>query len=649
MARGDLILVKLTVDKRLELDVIGFDLREDMSQVPTYLVTVLDQSSKLDAFVGKSCSLAFAQNVYVTQTPRDFCGLIMAAQRSLDGDGSAVLNLEIRPTLAVLGLSVHSAIYQKKTSVDILKDVLARNGLPRIKIEGTKPTTKRDTVIQYNENDLAFCRRILAEEGLAFYYHDGKSPETLMIHDVRKPFPKGFAQIKLTDADMSDVTQVAATSLNIRRQLRPDRVELTHYDPVKADMALSGTSPSSEAKTPETPSVLEYRHVTIGDLKLDELKVLANAVQAPELALTGECQHPAMHLGQEISVISTGMPELAGRYIIVGLRYTPARGNALSCQFQAMPISHVPAPERLPKPLMAGVHSAIVCGPSGAKAGDAACDDQGRVQVRFFWDKASETSGYIRVAEVYAGKGYGSQFIPRVGHEVLVSFLHGDPDAPVITGQIYTEKHKPPFIEKNTTRSGIRSQLAGKANELEFDDKKGAELIGLRAAKDYELIVQENVLRDIKKLDTTKIGETCKVDIGKNWDITVTQTQTNKAKDRVSKITDADKVDAKEITLTGKSKITLKVGSSKIELTPTGIIIDAMKVEIKGKTKVDVKSAASLALSGLTSTLEAKTALNLKGLNIAAKGSVMAKIEAPMAEVSGQGMLTLKGAITMIN
>lgn len=649
MARDDSILVSLTVDKKLELDVVEFDLQEKMSQVPIYLVTVLDQSTELDKFVGKFCSIKFAQGVYVKEVPRDFGGIIIVAERTLNADGSPVLNLEIRPTLAVLGLSVHSAIYQKKTAVDILKDVLKRNGLSRVKVDGTKPKSKRDTVIQYNENDLAFCRRILAEEGLAFYYHDGKSAETLMIHDVRKPFPKGAKEIKLTDAEMSDVEQVEATSLNIRRKLRPDRVELTHYDPDKTDMAVSGVSKSSEAKSAETPSILEYRHVIVGDLKSDELKVLSNAAQAPELALTGECQHPAVHLGQEINVISSGTPELAGRYIIVGLRYTPLRGNALSCQFEAVPVSHVPAPERLPKPLIAGVHNAIVSGPSGAKAGEVACDDQGRVQVRFFWDKAGETSGFIRVAEVYAGKGYGSQFIPRVGHEVLISFLHGDPDAPVITGQIYTEKHKPPFIEKNSTRSGIRSQLEGKPNELEFDDKKGAELVGLRAAKDYELIVQENVLRDIKKLETTKIGETSKVDIGKNWDIAVTETQTNKAKERVSKITNADKVDAKEITLTGKSKITLKVGSSKIELTPTGIVIDAVKVEVKGKSKVDLKSATALSLSGLTSKLEAKTALTLKGLNVTAKGTVMVKVQAPMAEVAGQGMLTLKGAITMIN
>ncbi len=643
------ILIKLVVDKKQELDVADFTLREVLSEIPEYRVTVYDRDTALDVLVGKPVTLEFVEDVYSDATPRDFAGLIMSAERAVDRSGSPVLSLLIQPRLAVLGLSVHSAIYQKKDAVDILKEVLARNGLSRVTMSGSKGKAKRDTVIQFNENDLSFVRRILAEEGLAFYVHDGKSAETLVVHDVQKPFPKGTEPLKLTDTELSDVSRVAAERLNLRRNLRADKVELTHYDPEKADMATAGPSIASEAKITETPNVMEYRHVTIGDLKAAELKVLASAEQRPELALTGQCEHPAMYIGQEIDVASTGSSDIAGRYTLVGLTYVMVRGNALSCRFEAVPSSHIPAPERLPKPLIAGVHNAIVVGSSSAKAGDVACDAMGRVQVRFFWDKSSNPSGHLRVAEPYAGSGYGAQFTPRVGHEVLVSFLHGDPDAPVITGQLYTEKNKPPFAEKNTTKTGLRSKLEGNPNELEFDDKKGAELIGLRAAKDFELIVTENVIRDVKKLDTTTIGEDCKLDIGKTWDIKVADAQTNSAKSRSSKITNAEDVSAKEITLSGSSKITLKVGSSKIELTSSGIKIDAPQVSVTGKSKVEVKSNASLALSGLTSKLEAKTALDLKGLNINAKGSVMVKVEGPMAEISGSGMLTLKGAMTMIN
>jgi type VI secretion system secreted protein VgrG len=256
------------------------------------------------------------------------------------------------------------------------------------------------------------------------------------------------------------------------------------------------------------------------------------------------------------------------------------------------------------------------------------------VLVEFFWDKAASNSGYIRVSEPFAGNGYGGQFTPRVGHEVLVSFLHGDPDAPVVTGQVYTEKNKPPFVEKNTTKSGIRTQLHGDPNELEFDDKAGNELIAIRAAKNFELIVAENVERDVTKLDTTTIGKTSKLDIGEDWNVTVKKAYTN---------------DSDEITLTGKTKIILKVGSSKIVLSSSGIVIDAPKVEISGKSKLDVASKGTLSLSGMSSTLEAKTALNLKGLNISVKGQAMATFESPLTTVKGSGMLTLTGGMAMIN
>ncbi|MBW4964192.1 type VI secretion system Vgr family protein [Sulfitobacter sp. CW3] len=630
------IVAILSVDKKLDLNITDFSIHETLSEVPTYSVTVLDQSTQLDSLVGVTCEINFAADAYTDSETRSFSGLVMSVERVLDRSGSPYLKLEIRPKLAVLGLSVHSAIYQKSTSLDILEKVLQRNGLANVKVTGTIPQAKRDTVIQYNENDLGFCRRILAEEGLAFYFHDGTSPETLVLHDVRKPFPSDHKEIELTDAQMSDVGRIEASSLSLRRSLGPDKVELTHYDASDADQVTAGPAVSSEAKSPVTPTVIEYRPVIVGDIKKDELKVLTNAAQRPELAIAGHCEHPAMHLGQALDIASSEFSDMAGRYIISSITYTPTRGNALMCRFEAVPKGHVPAPERLPKPLIAGVHNAIVVSSqASAKAGDPACDEKGRVLVQFFWDVADSNSGYIRVSEPFAGKGYGAQFTPRVGHEVLVSFLHGDPDAPVVTGQLYTEKHKPPFNEKNTHKSGFRTQLKdGKQNELEFNDENDKELIGLRAGRDFELIVNENVTREVKKNDTTKIEEKSKLDIGDSWDITVKNDQTTKA----------DK-----ITLTGDSEITLKVGSSKIVLSSSGIVIDAPKVEIKGQSKVDVESKGQLALAGMSSKLEAKTALDVKGMNVSVKGSLKTSLEGTMSEVKGSGMVTIKGGVTMIN
>lgn len=651
MAEQESILVKLTVDGKTDYDVEGFILEESLFEVPTYKVTILDQTSPMTAFLGKPCTIDLVKEVYADAKPRAFAGLVMSVERIVSENGSPALDLVIRPPLAVLALSVGNAVYEKKTSLDILKSVLERNNLKKLTVTGSKPTVKRDLVIQYNENDLGFVRRILAEEGLTFYFNDGASAETLVLHDTQKPFPSDVKGIKLTDAELSDVERMEAEMLTLSHRLRPGKVELLTYDPDKADKALASKSLTLDAKISEKPGIVEYRPMTVppGKVSGTELNVASDAQRRDEFGLTGTCEHPGMHLGQALNIASSGHSEIAGDYVIIGFRYRPVRGNALLCTFEAIPKSHKAVPERSPKPLIAGVHNAIVIGGDGSKAGTPFCDAEGRVHVRFFWDKEGENTVWLRVAEPYAGKGYGSQFIPRVGHEVLVSFLHGDPDAPIITGQIYNAKHKPPFIAKNTTRSGFRSQLEGEANEWEFDDKKGAELIAVRAARDYNLIVNNDVLRDIKKSDSTKIGETCKLDIKKDFVTTVTNAIKVSAKNRSADIDADDKVTAKTITLEADSKLVLKVGSSSIELSSSAIKISTPTLTAEGKSKADLKSGGALSVKGMKVDVKADTALALQGMKADLKASAMLSVQGAICDVKGSGMVKMQGGICMIN
>lgn len=651
MAEQDTVRVALKIDGKTEYDVDDFLIEEVLSEVPNYKVTILDQSSSMTAFLGKPCSIELVKDVYADAIPRAFAGLVMSAERTVTGNGSPALELVIRPPLAVLALSQGNAVYEKKTALDILKAVLERNNLKKLKVTGSKPTVKRDLVIQYNENDLDFVRRILAEEGLTFYFHDGNSAETLVLHDTQKPFPTSFTAIKLTDAELSDVERMEAERLTLRQHLRPGKVELLTYDPEKADKVSAAESLKLGVKLSEKPGIVEFRPVTVpaGKVTGAELDVASDGYRRDEFGLVGTCEHPGMHLGQGLNIVSAGHSEFSGDYVIVGIRYRPLRGNALQCSFDAIPKTHKAVPERLPKPLIAGVHNAMVIGGSGAKAGTPFCDAEGRVHVRFFWDSDGENTVWLRVAEPYAGKGYGAQFIPRVGHEVLVSFLHGDPDAPIITGQIYNAKNKPPFIAKNTTRSGFRSQLEGEPNEWEFDDKKGSELIALRAARDYNLIVNNDVLRDIKKSDTTKIGETCKLEIKKDFTTTVSNAIKISGKTRSADIEADDKVTAKTITLQADSKLVLKVGSSSIELTSSGIKISTPTLTAEGKSKADIKSGGALSVKGMKVDVKADTALALQAMQADVKASAMLSVQGAICEVKGSGMVKLQGGICMIN
>ena len=651
MAQQDPVLVQLTVDGKNAYGVADFQIDERLSATPEYRVTVFDQLTVISNLLGKPCQINFVKDVYADAKPREFAGIVMSVERMVTRDGSPALTLTIRPPLAVLGLSSCSAVYEKKTALDILKLVLERNNLKKLKVTGSKPTVARDVVIQYNENDLDFVRRILAEEGLTFYFHDGSSADTLVLHDTQKPFPTSAKAIKLTDSELSDVERMEASTLTLRQRLRPNKVELLTYDPEKADKANAAETLSLDAKLSEKPAVLEYRPVTVPNGKVSgtEISVASDATRRDEYGLTGVCEHPGMYLGQALNIKSNGHSDISGDYIIVAIRYTPVRGNALQCQFDAIPKTHNAAPARLPKPQIVGVHNAIVIGGSNSKAGDPYCDAEGRVHVRFFWDKEGENTVWLRVSEPYAGKGYGAQFIPRVGHEVLVSFLHGDPDAPIITGQIYNAKNKPPFIEKNTTRSGIRSKLAGEANEWEFDDKKGSELIAIRAAKDYNLVVNNDAKRDIKKNETSIIGETCKLEVKKDFVTKVSDSIKITAKDRTSDIEKDEKVTAKTITLQADTKLVLKVGASSIELTSSGIKISTTSLTAEGKSKVDLKSSGALSIKGMKVDAKADTALGLQGLQVSLKASAMLQAQGAICDVKGSGMIKMQGGICMIN
>ena len=628
--------------------VTGFVVEERLSQVPLYQVIIEDLETDLSDFIGQEAVLSFAQHdYYISEQPRTFSGIVTDAERQVDAQRDTAVALTMQPMLAVLRLSKHSALYQKQAALDILKDVLTRNGLKQLTVTA-KAGAKRDTTIQYNENDLSFCERLLAEEGHTYFFGDGKAPDTLVIHDTARPFPSIGPVVELTDAQLSDVSREQAQTLSAHHSIQAGKVSLVSYDPSKVAQEKAGPKPSSLLKLKVKPTITEHRPVPVGDLTKQELTRAVGACEAAAMSLHGTCEYPAMQLGQELNIASE-TKGIAGRYIVTAFTYKPARGNALSCGFEAAPIDHLPVPKRLPKPEIAGVHNALVV---GGEAGTVACDAQGRVQVKFFWDTSGDsdkTSGFIRVAEPFAGKGYGTQFTPRVGHEVLVSFLHGDPDAPVITGQIYNEKNKAPFATVNSTKSGIRSQLKGEANEMEFDDKDGAEMVALRAAKDFELIVNQNAVEKITKLQTIWVGETSKVTIDKDQVVEVAKTAKFKADERKADIAKGETVNAKTITLTAESKIILQVGSSKIELTSSGIKISATKVDIEAKSGLTAKSNGTVAVSGTSTKIEAKAKLDVKGAMVNVTGQAQTKISGAMAEVSGSGMLTLKGGITMIN
>lgn len=355
-------------------------------------------------------------------------------------------------------------------------------------------------------------------------------------------------------------------------------------------------------------------------------------------------------------------------------------------------------PRRTPKPIVHGAQTATV---RGAKGSEIFTDDYGRVRLEFHWDRYSpgneDSSCWVRVAQPWAGSGFGAVFTPRVGHEVLVEFLEGDPDRPIVTGSVYNSDNKPPYLPLDASQSGIktRSTLKGSAdnfNEIRFEDKLGQELFFMQAEKDHSINVKNNRSATVGAADAITVGASRSVSVTNNLSVKV---GTGGAAESTLHVTGTHRTDATDtvdvqapnhIKLTcGKSSITLTDG--KIELVVGGggkIVIDGnvlsesmdgsrvlldpnafMKASGKASLLLDqnaclTSSGNSQALLDGDVTLKSSTgACNVEGATkVALQGGKVSQLDleaagatlgSPTTKVTGKGLTEITGPMVKIN
>jgi type VI secretion system secreted protein VgrG len=299
-------------------------------------------------------------------------------------------------------------------------------------------------------------------------------------------------------------------------------------------------------------------------------------------------------------------------------------------------------------PVIQGSQTARVVGPSGKEIWS---DSYGRVKVQFHWDRLGKSddasSCWVRVASTWAGKNWGAQQVPRVGQEVVVSFLEGDPDRPLIIGSVFNAEAMPPYeLPTNATRSGLksRSSLDGTAdnfNELSFEDKKGSEAIYLHAEKDLQVVVENNqtVTIGASKKDKgdriTTVEHDDKLTVGNDLTVTVSGKENRTVThDRSVSAQANDSLEVtKKLTLSAGEQIVLKCGMAQIVLKQDGTVeISGKDVQVSGTAKASVE-ATQVAVSG--------TQLDVKGTKTAIQGS-------GTLDLSSSGIASLKGSLTRI-
>ncbi|HEX8604412.1 MAG TPA: type VI secretion system tip protein TssI/VgrG, partial [Pseudoduganella sp.] len=423
-------------------------------------------------------------------------------------DGMPAWEAVVHPALWLLTRSSDCRIFQEQTALDIVKAVCADGaygGL--VKIDAGKLSStpaKREFCVQYRESDFEFVSRLLEEEGIYYYFRHEAAAHTMVLADSYGAHAgtAGYATLPFWDEQGGGrAPQKSVTRMWPAGAVQSAEYALNDYDFEQPAAIRSGgllvksaiAAPFTSQRFRQYDYPGRYRTAAAGDARArarmealhgqgEQVDGATNARGICAGALFKLAEHPRADQNREFLVTATEIEFASPVYASSSGGGAAREGTfEFSCAFKATGKEHSYRPPRMAgKPFVHGPQTAIVVG----KAGEEIWTDRhGRIKVQFHWErerKDNETSScWVRVQQGWAGKGWGTMFIPRVGMEVVVSFLEGDPDQPLVTGCVYNADTIPPYdLPANQTRSTIKtnsSKGGGGFNEIRFEDKKGAE------------------------------------------------------------------------------------------------------------------------------------------------------------------------------
>jgi len=544
----------------------------------------------------------------------------------------------VHPWLWFLTRQSNSRIFQNKTVPAILREVFDKiGGLASFKIDVSRTYRPWEYCCQYQETDFNFINRLMEQEGLYYWFEHENGKHTLVIGDSsgqHKEFP-GYEKIRFAEPDPA-AAGAALDTLNSwqgQYSVQPGKFTVDDHDYLNTKAQLLSSAEKVRQHPFNEYEIYEYPAEFV---KADEGRQYAGTrldeLQAQYHVFSGSGDVRGFQPGCQFTLERHPVDSFNVKMLITAVHYSGVAntetssgggGFRFSSSVSAMPSTQQFRPPRsTPKPVAQGPQTAVVCGPSG---NDIFTEDDdknlGRVKVLFRWDRFSKadanSSCWIRVAQQWAGNGYGAMAIPRVGHEVIVEFLEGDPDRPIITGSLYNSVNKPPFaMPAEKTRWGIRSHSspgggAANYNEFRFDDKKGSEEVYTRAEKDQVAYVKNDRKEFIGNEKHLEVKTDSITKVGGDLHLDVTGDDINKlgggyhlkaAADWETKVGGKLAADAgsevhvkagTSVTIEAGSMLTLKVGGNFININSGGIFIKGTMVMVNSGGSAGSGSGAS--------------------------------------------------------
>ncbi|WP_102794755.1 type VI secretion system Vgr family protein [Bowmanella denitrificans] len=539
--------VSITTPLGDELLLVSMSGEENLGRLFRYDVTLYAKKEDIKAIdlIGQQATIKVELE---NQQYRYFNGFITRfSQQGRATEGYAQYSAEIHPWLWFLNRTADCRIFQEMTVPDILKQVFADNGFTDYELKLSRSYRTWEYCVQYRESDLLFAMRLMEHEGIYFYFSHEQDKHKLILADAANAHSPlaGNSTIAYHLAGLFQRKEDSSiANWTSSCEVQTGCYASTDYDfkkpksDLSANRIIQRSHAHADAEYFDYPG--EYTESADGDnytlTRIEEMQADFEVHRGETDARTMTCgglftlsEHPRDDRNQEYLITHCQYELNANPYGSGGGGEQP-----FQCNFTAIASKTPFRPARTTaRPVVQGPQTAVVVGPAGEEIYP---DKYGRVKVQFFWDRYGQTdensSCWIRVAQTWSGKAWGAQIIPRIGHEVIVEFLEGDPDKPLIVGSVYNADNMPPYsLPANKTQSGIktRSSPGGSAsnfNEIRMEDKKGNEELYIQAEKDENILVKNNKTETVGVDETIDIGHDRSDTIGNDETISVGNNRT---------------------------------------------------------------------------------------------------------------------------
>ena len=561
----------LDAGEKHTFDVISFKLTEGLSE-PFRLELMLssfDPNISFSALMDQSVTFTFWQG---EQPVRYLNGIVTSFSLGKTGFVRTHYQMVVEPALARAAFQSDSRIFQHQNSEKIIRTLLQKNRVEKVSFEPLPSDWEREYCVQYRETDLAFIERLAAEEGWYYYFdHRADSHELRFGHQsIASPILGTLTYNAKPAGDRSFAClwrfdycrKVTTTSQTLRDYtfLNPN-YNLEHQHHSQA----SRITDSDTSKSAVNSATVYEKYDYPGRYKKDEqgnpfslyrleselaLSETANAVGddmrvIPGYGFTLE-GHANSAFNQDWLVVRA---EHSGKQTGALDEEAGEEGNRYENTLFLIPHNKPWRSPLKPRPIIRGTQVAHVTGPEGE---EIYCDEWGRVKLQFPWDRLGNfdehSSCWVRVVQGWAGAQYGNMMIPRIGHEVLVKYLNGDPDQPIVVGRTYHSTTEPPYeLPKHKTRMTIKSKThkGNGFNELRFEDEMGREEVFIHAEKDLNHIVKHDETtqvghdrtEQVGRNETIHIGNDRMETVGQDEDLTINRDQIRSiGRNRITKI-----------------------------------------------------------------------------------------------------------------